>query len=480
MAAATLPTTQVGEFSSSRPGTSFALRCRMTCVSLRFDRGTLRLDADDLGGMDDVLWDERTACWRAPAHRYQHLLARLRRQAVALDDAIGRRVATSTGPWQEPSLRSYQHDALDAWRAFGGRGVVVLPTGAGKTRVAIAALSRAKTSALLLCPTRALLGQWRRELQQWYGGAIGVVGDGESQLEPVTVMTFASAYRRMDQLGDRFGVVVVDEVHHFGGQGQSEALEMCAAPFRMGLTATAPRPGSSADQRLCSLVGPVVFELGVRDLAGSHLAPFQVPRLFVHLAPDEEQAYARLQLPFEELRRALLRVHPGSDYASIVRAISRTPGGYDILLNHHKAVNLATFPRAKRKLVASLLHRHRADKTLVFTAFADHAYSIAIDNFVPVVTAEVKRAERDAILERYRDGRYRCVVSARVLNEGIDVPDASVAIVVGGVLGSREFIQRIGRVLRPAPGKSAVVYELVTAGTDDDKRSEQRRKSLVA
>jgi superfamily II DNA or RNA helicase len=449
-----------------------------TCI--QFDRGTLRIDSSGSSPIPGARWDDRTSCWRAPAHQYRRVASELRGGVEEIDDRVGAKLAVHTDPWREPDLRTYQHDALDAWRAFGGKGVVVLPTGAGKTRLAIAALSRARTSALVLCPTRALLAQWRRELEQWYGGPVGIIGDGESSLERVTVMTFAGAYRRMDDLGDRFNVVVVDEVHHFSGAGAGEALEMCAAPYRMGLTATAPRPGSRGDQHLCAIVGPVVYELGVRDLAGSHLAPFHVPRICVRLEGDEADRYATLQRPFQMLQGAFRRAYPRADYAWILRAIARTPGGLQVVGDHHKAVDLATFPRAKRRMVASLIRRHRDDKTLVFTAFAEHAYTIAMDNLVPVITAEVNRAERDAILERFRDGRYRCLVSARVLNEGVDVPDANVAILVGGVLGTREFIQRVGRVLRPAPGKKALVYDLVTMDTDDDARSEARRRSLAA
>jgi superfamily II DNA or RNA helicase len=130
--------------------------------------------------------------------------------------------------------------------------------------------------------------------------------------------------------------------------------------------------------------------------------------------------------------------------------------------------------------MASLLGRHELDKTLVFTAFAEDAYTIAKDHFVPVITADVTRRERDEILARFREGRYRAIVSARVLNEGIDVPDANVAILTGGNLGRREYVQRIGRVLRPAPEKQALAYELVTLGTIDDVRSRSRRRLAAA
>lgn len=139
------------------------------------------------------------------------------------------------------------------------------------------------------------------------------------------------------------------------------------------------------------------------------------------------------------------------------------------------ASQLAAFPSAKRRLVSHLLAEHRADKTLVFTAFVDNAYELARDNLIPVIAGETSLAERREILARFSDGRYRTVAAARVLNEGIDVPDARVALVVAGTLGTREHIQRIGRVVRPAQGKRALVYELVTANTTDEHRARARK-----
>src|SRR5690606_9402702 len=134
------------------------------------------------------------------------------------------------------------------------------------------------------------------------------------------------------------------------------------------------------------------------------------------------------------------------------------PGGADVLATMRRAAALAAFPEAKRRAVHALLARHRGDRTLLFTAAAEHAYAIAEAELIPVITAEVARRERDAILAAFRERRVRAVCSARVLNEGVDVPDANVAIIVGGALGAREHVQRVGRILRPGVNKRAVAY----------------------
>jgi superfamily II DNA or RNA helicase len=449
-------------------------------LHLRFDRGTLRIDGPAADSLPAVVWDDRVIAWRAPAHRYVAILDHAASSGLALIDEIAPRLRTAPGPWIAPSLRPYQRDALHAWRAFRSRGLVALPTGSGKTIVAVAALASAAAPGLILCPTRALLEQWERELERFYAGPVGVVGDGARRIEAVTVMTFESAYRQLDIVGDRFAVLVVDEAHHFAGGFRAEALEMCVAPKRLGLTATAPDPGSAAARCLEDLIGPLVCEVGVGELLGVHLADLEVLRMAVRLEPDELAAYVRDYRPFAELRGAFARANPDADWASTLRAIARTAAGRAAISNHRRAVALASFPKAKRSLLAALLTRHREDKSLIFTSSTDDAYAIALEHLVPVITADTGRSERLDILDRYRDGRYRTLVSACVLNEGVNVPDARIAIIVAGRFGRLEQVQRIGRVLRPAPGKVARVYELVTSETVDDGRARARGGRLVA
>lgn len=450
-------------------------------LSLRFDRGTLRLDGP-VPHHDDfrqVIWDDRTRCWRAPAFRYREIRRSLRERRVSLTDHLCAAMLERAGPWQMPGLRSYQQQALEAWQLHERRGVVVLPTGAGKTRVAIAAMAGLAKPSLVLVPTRALLAQWSGQLRDWYGGELGIVGDGERSAGPVTVMTFASAYRQMDRLGARFCLLVVDEVHHYGGS-KAEALEMCAAPLRLGLTATAPKAESLSAFQIDRLVGPVVHRVAMQDLLGSHLAELEVQPMRVRLDDEELRAYLELEAPFAELRRAYFRANPNADFASMVRAVSRLPDGRRALANHHRACAIASFPKEKRSLVKVLLARHRHEKCLVFTALADDAYTVSYDNLIPIITADIGRAEREEILQSFREGRVRAIVSARVLNEGLDVPDARVGIVVAGAQGAREHVQRVGRVLRPSPGKTALVYELITVGTLDHDRAESRWRSHAA
>jgi superfamily II DNA or RNA helicase len=126
-----------------------------------------------------------------------------------------------------------------------------------------------------------------------------------------------------------------------------------------------------------------------------------------------------------------------------------------------------------------LLDRHGAARVLIFTADNASAYTIAREHLIMPLTCDIDRQERDQVLDAFRQGQLRALVSSRVLNEGLDVPDADVAVIVGGALGEREHVQRIGRLLRPTPGKRALVYELVTRQTLEVSQAWRRRQGLV-
>jgi superfamily II DNA or RNA helicase len=115
----------------------------------------------------------------------------------------------------------------------------------------------------------------------------------------------------------------------------------------------------------------------------------------------------------------------------------------------------------------------------VFTPDNKTALAIAREHLIAPITCDTSRGERARVLELFRAGALRAIASSQVLNEGVDVPDADVAIVVGGRLGEREHIQRIGRVLRPLAGKSATIYELVVQGSSEVRAGVRRRKTAV-
>jgi superfamily II DNA or RNA helicase len=331
---------------------------------------------------------------------------------------------------------------------------------------------------LCLVPTRALLRQWLSELSAVYSGRIGCLGDGEHVIEPLTVGTFEAAYRYMSSIGHRFDLLVVDEAHHFGVGVRDEALEMSIAEHRLGLTATPPT--DVALERLNELLGPVVYQLAVADLAGTWLADFDLVLVRLGLDGEERARYTADQARFVAINRDFRSLFPDGTWQDFVASASLSPEGREALAAWRRNRRLLAFTRAKARAVGALLERHRSSKVLIFTADNAAAYAIARQHLVMPMTCDISRGERERALAAFRRGDLRALVSARVLNEGIDVPDAEVAIIVGGTLGEREHVQRVGRLLRPGVGKRATVYELVTMATSEVRRAFDRRRSLVA
>jgi superfamily II DNA or RNA helicase len=124
------------------------------------------------------------------------------------------------------------------------------------------------------------------------------------------------------------------------------------------------------------------------------------------------------------------------------------------------------------------LREHRDQPTLIFTAHNRFAYEIARRHLIPVITHQTKAAERKAILDGFRDGTYRAIVTSKVLNEGVDVPEAKVAVVLGGSASAREYVQRLGRVLRKHGNAQAVLYEIIARKTVDERIAQQRQSGV--
>jgi superfamily II DNA or RNA helicase len=455
------------------------LPCRCV-VKLLFDRGTILIDDLPQRGSSPaqglVRWDPRIGGYRAPASLYRELLAALEARGEAFCDLV-HRAEDLPASVVMPSLRSYQREALRAWTDADRRGIVALPTGSGKTRIALAAAAAVGRSTLCIVPTRVLLEQWRDALERAYPGEIGCYGDGAKRLAPITIATFASAVRQMPQIGNRFELLIVDEAHH--AAAFEELFSMSTAPARLGLTATPPRDPEALDT-LTRLIGPVAYERSLGALAGAFLAPFELKTIKLPMTDAEGERYAREMGVFRELYGRYRRWRPSGSWAEFVRAAERSDEGRRALAAWRRARRLAAYTEAKRRATGELLSWHTDARALVFTSDNASAYAIARDHLIMPITCDIARKERDAALAKFSSGTLRALVSARVLNEGVDVPDADVAIIVGGSLGEREHVQRIGRLLRPAAGKRALVYELVTRGTAEVGQQARRNACLAA
>jgi len=472
-------------------------------IELRYEDGTIRVEGSLPEPIPDWLVDDpRTGCRRAPAFRYVSLRSWLADRPVedrvlSLDRLAGLASAYELRPYQADALADWLGtdrwvgtDVADAERTdgdgsvgAGGRplarapaGVLELPTGSGKTVVALKAIERLATPTLVVVPTIDLLDQWTGELEREFSVSVGRFGGGEQRREAITVSTYDSAYLKADAVGDRFGLVVFDEVHHLGGEGYREIARLLAAPARLGLTATFERP-DGAHEVVAELVGPRCHRIAIDELAGDHLAAYDLKRLEVSLTPEERVAYDDHQGVFADyLASSNISLRSGADYQELVKRSGTDPRAREALLARQRAREIVFGSEAKLDALEGILADHPDDRTIVFTAYNDLAYDVAERFLIPAITHRTGTDERREIIERFREGTYSRVVTSNVLDEGVDVPDASVAVVLSGSGSEREFTQRLGRILRPkADGGRALLYEVVSEETAEERVADRRR-----
>ena len=425
----------------------------------------------------DCLFDPRLGGHRAPAAAYPTVVRWLRASGLAhRDEARAYGVlGPFAGVWRHEPF-PYQREALTAWEAGGSRGVVVLPTGAGKTFVATLAIDRRARSTLVVVPTLDLMQQWYDVLSASFPVPVGVVGGGYHEPTDLTVTTYDSAHLHMERLGSRFGLVVFDECHHLPGPTYAFAARCAIAPYRLGLTAT-PERLDGGDALYAELIGPVVYRRDIVELSGQYLAAYETERITVTLSDEERAAYDSERAEYVGfLRSHGIRMASPSGWADFVMMSARSDQGRRAMQAYRRQKRLALAAEGKLAVLERLLHAHRRDRVIVFTEDNATVYLIARRFFVPAITHQTKLKERSAVLAGFNAGALGVVVTSKVLNEGVNVPDANVAIVLSGSASVREHVQRLGRILRKRAGKRAILYEVVSQATSEESTSARRRE----
>lgn len=453
-----------------------------TPLALTYDRGTVVIDggppAFNYTSLPGVLFDPRTSTHRAQGRHYRAIVEHLIRQKLAYTDAA-RDWDNKPAGWKLNAARTprpYQLEAVEKWVAGGRRGVVVMPTGTGKTFAAFLCMEKVGRPTLIVTPKIDLMIQWARELEQSFGVEVGMVGAGVFEYKPITVTTYDSAYIHLERWANRFGLVIFDECHHLPGPSYAEAANAGLAPFRLGLTAT-PDRADGADDRLPELIGPIVYRLDITDVAGEFLAPYEARRVFVELTPEEAERYHECRETYKQFvaDRGISMSGPDG-FRRFLYEASKSPDGWDAARAFREQKRIMQAPSRKFRLLEELLARHAADRILIFTADNATVYHIARTYLVPAMTNQTKPKERKGILERFHSGEYSVVVTCQVLNEGVDVPAANVGIVLSGTGSTTENVQRLGRILRKYGDKQAILYEVITKGTAEEFVSERRRQ----
>ena len=468
-------------------------------MRVSFSRGTLllenasRCDVVDVFGDLPWQWDARVRAWRVDALRYPGVHANLARwndavrggePLVSLPSGEQRKMVVDEVPtWQKihwprlqlKPLRPEQQAAVVAWNQSGA-GAIVMPTGTGKTEVALAIMAELSVSTLVVAPVRDLMYQWHRRIQNSLGYDAGIIGDNVFRVQPVSVTTYDSACIHMERLGNQFGLIVFDECHHLPGNMRRDAARMCAAPFRLGLTATLQRSdGRHSD--LDDLIGPVAYELKLAEVRGRTLADYEVVRVPIHLTPSEQSRYDRLSAEVRDYVAERRKTEPHFSWEQLCDESSSTPQARHALKSYRAKKAIEDRAAEKLRVLEDIFRLHCGEPCLIFAGSNAMARDVSRRFLIPCLLNHCGKRERREVLEGFETGVYPAIVANQVLDEGVDMPAVKVAVVLGGNASTRQAKQRLGRVLRKSGNLRAVLYEIVCRDTNEETRSRRRRAS---
>jgi superfamily II DNA or RNA helicase len=422
--------------------------------------------------------DQRHHFLRTQPFHFQAIKTALRQQKVDFTVAFPEQPPLPFTTQVALQSRPYQQEALTNWLSEGSAGVVILPTGAGKTFVAAMAIHETATWTLAIVPTIDLLQQWRTALSKALSiplTEIGLFGGGEKELKPLTIMTYDSAALYPRELRN-FGLLIFDECHHLPAPSYRLIAESSFTPLRLGLSAT-PERSDMAHEDLDYLIGREVYRRSPSELTeGRYLAQYQEQHIEVALSEEDAQRYQEQRAIYRTFlrKRHIIIRNPTDFQQKLIYMSARDPEARAAMLAWREARNIAMNTPAKYREIETILQAHANDQLILFSEYNFVVDEISRRFCLPSITYKTPTEERRTVLERFRAGIYTKLATGRVLNEGVDVPDCRVAIIVSGNSTKREYIQRLGRILRPKEGQ-AILYELITTDTTEEEIARRRR-----
>ncbi len=390
----------------------------------------------------------------------------IRSRGYNVEDTTGLLSANRTDFVFTGRLRPYQAEAVDAWKKNRYRGLVVLPTGAGKTVVALAAMAELRVPTLVVVYTKEQMYEWREKIKGFISTkmAVGLFYGEKKEIKPITIATYQSAYRNIEQLWDKFSLLIIDEAHHLPAERFRSIALHVMAPYRLGLTATPYREDGRHDE-LFSLMGGVVYVKTLEELKEyGYVARFEIIPRLVRLDREEYEKYRALKQRYNVLARG----------RSVQELVAASASGDETARKALQLLNemrkLLALSRNKIEEAKAIVNEElaRGSKIIVFTQYVQQAELLGKTLGAPVVTGKTDKLRRRIALELFKKGRYRVLVLTTVGDEGIDIPDANVGIVLSGTSSKRQFIQRLGRLLRPQPGKVAKLYYVAVRGSQEE------------
>ena len=390
-------------------------------MKLTYHKGTILLKGDY--SIPNTKWDVRSGCYRSQALYYRDITEYLEKSGISYEDSV-----LDLIPCPDLSctatLRGYQKDALEQW-LLQKKGVAVMPTGSGKTVLALKIIELINSPTFIIVPTLDLVRQWKEELQT-FDIEIGEYTGEKKDLQAITVSTYDSAYINAENLGNRFKLLIFDEVHHLPGEGYRQIAEMFASPFRLGLTATYERE-DGLHEEIPRLIGGKVYEVQTDDLTGKYLSSYETKKIMVELTKEEHKEYEKHHKTFRNyIVSRHITMRTPNDFKKIVMRSGYDSKARDALLARNKAERIAYNSKGKIDKIQELLSKD--DRIIIFTRYNDMVYEISRRFFIPCITYRTDSHEREETFNKFKQGEYSVLVSSQVLDEGIDVPEANIHI----------------------------------------------------
>ena len=456
---------------------------------LFFDKGTIRIEDSKLVRIPGTKFDDRNKALRSYGLNYSEIIEYLKKSDLDFVDNVPDFIPSPVFQIKDLELRDYQKQAIHNWEKSSMRGCVILPTGAGKTAIGIKAIQKVNASALVVVPTIDLMEQWANNISKYLSTdnnqnsqniSIGKLGGGEDNLQPITVATYDSAYLRASTIGNQFKLIIFDEVHHLPAPGYRSIAEQFIAPYRLGLTATIERE-DKLHELIPYLTGGVVFRLGSQELsAQKYLAEYVIDRIQVNLTQEEQTEYEANHTKFLTNLRQLGFKDPSMyNLKRLIMMSNKNKIAREAMLARNKANEIALNSKSKIDELQKILQQNKKIKTIIFTQNNKMVYTLSNKFLIPNITYRTIKEERRDVLEGFKSGRYNVVVTSKVLDEGVDIPDAELGIIMSGTGSGRELIQRLGRILRPKQdGRKARLVELVSKHTRETSTSAKRITAL--
>jgi len=364
-------------------------------------------------------------------------------------------------------LRPYQREALREFFLNDCRGIVEMPTGVGKTIVALFAIKMVGEKTAIIVPTIPLAYQWYEKIKKC-GASCSLYYGGEKRISKITIFVVNSAVTNGFNLLDNFSFFILDEIHHYASPVFSKLLEKLDGKKVLGLSATVQRIDGRHHLLLSKI--PLIYRMSIKEASeNGFVAPINLHKVMTQMTKEERKEYDECE---ETLRKA--RIILGTLNPDKLRECTNDPDTRELALAALSALakrrTILSNVKDKMSKVLEICRKHTNEKILLFSESIESIENIKrflVQHGVKCGTYHSKKHKNKnkRIMEAWSNNKIQVLLSCKALDEGIDVPECSVGIIIAGTSSTRQMVQRIGRIIRPKQGKTAKIYVVYVPNT---------------